>query len=280
MSDQLMFVQFPHPGPEHRPMGDFMDWNRRTHARKFLQATGTYVRGGSPHRGSFVFWGEWEPQSLVTDVHRPDSAAHPHWLHEPVWEVPRHRQMLQNTDPLVFGDRFLYSNCRQGAIGKLRELAPGSIVVFGSKVSEIWVVDTVFVVGDASQPFTGSAADSVDCSDWIRAVVFDPLQMSSKKKDGYYRAYSGRSYEDAPAGPFSFVPCRPFVGRPPTFPRPSMRLPSRWMTPNLAQGAKASPASKEELEDLWQELVAQTVELPGLAMGVRLDPPRQLAEAV
>jgi hypothetical protein len=57
----------------------------------------------------------------------------PHWLHEPYWEVPRHRLHLQNTDPLVFGDRFLYSNCRQGRNRKLRELAPGSLVVFGSK---------------------------------------------------------------------------------------------------------------------------------------------------
>lgn len=58
--------------------------------------------------------------------------------------------MLQNTDPLVFGDSFLYSNCRQGAIGRLRELRAGSVIVFGSVVSKSWVVDTVFVVGDES----------------------------------------------------------------------------------------------------------------------------------
>lgn len=275
---QLMFVQFPHPGPEHRPKGSFMDWNRSEHARKFLKASGTYVRDGARFRGELVFWGEWEPQSIVSEIKRPESEAHPHWVHDPVWQVPRHRQLLQNTDPLVFGDRFIYSNCRQHQNGKLQELAPDSLVVFGSKVAGEFAVDTVFVVGDGTERFGASRAGSVPCPEWVRAVVFDPIEQSAKKAGRVYRLYRGRSQQDAPSGPFSFVPCRPYVGRPPGFARPRLRLSDKWMTTNLTRGAKATPATRDEIEHLWHEVVDQIVVGPGLAMGVELDPPPPLEQ--
>ena len=253
-----------------------MEWNRREHARKFLKATGSYVRDGGMYRGEFVFWGEWEPQSIVAEMSRPESEAHPHWLHTPAWAIPRHRQLLQNTDPLVFGDRFIYSNCRQQQNSKLQELAPGSLVVFGSRVGGKFVVDTVFVVGDQAESFYASTASSVDCPDWVRAVVFDPIEQSAKKVRGAFRLYRGRSYDEAPAGPFSYVPCCPFVGRPPAFARPVLHLSERWITANLTQGAKATPATRNDIDALWHEVVDQTVVKPGLAMGVRLDPPPML----
>ena len=52
-SDRPYIVQFPHPGGEHRPRGEDMDWNRGPHHRKFLKATGTYLdadrRPAGPH---------------------------------------------------------------------------------------------------------------------------------------------------------------------------------------------------------------------------------------
>jgi hypothetical protein len=150
-----MFVQFPHPGSEHEPTGPWMEWNRRAHARKFLRAHGTYIADGEPRTGPFTFWGEWEPQSRVLETFQNGGRGYPRWLQEPFWRVPRHPQLLQNTDPLVFGDHFLYSNCRQGRNRKLRELAPGSLVVFGSKFQGEFVVDTVLVVGEFAQRVHG-----------------------------------------------------------------------------------------------------------------------------
>lgn len=46
MSDRLMFVQFPHPGAEHRPKSAVMPWNRHNHARKFLKIGGQYCADG------------------------------------------------------------------------------------------------------------------------------------------------------------------------------------------------------------------------------------------
>lgn len=250
-----------------------MDWNRGPHARKFLKATGEYVLDGQLRTGPLVFWGEWEPQSQVVTTFANDPPGYPRWLHEPYWEVPRHRLHLQNTDPLVFGDRFLYSNCRQVRNRKLRELAPGSLVVFGSKYRREFVLDTVFVVGADGEDFIGASASAVADDDWVRAVVFDPLGRSPKAAHQQFRLYRGRTYAEAASGPFSFVPCRPYSDVDTAFARPVLRLPRRWIEPNLAMGAKAAAASTAEIRELWQEIVDQ-VDDAGLALGVRLDPPQ------
>lgn len=273
MAESLTFVQFPHPGGEHRPKGRVMDWNRGPHARKFLKATGEYLLDGQLKAGPLVFWGEWEPQSRVVRTLAKGAPGHPRWFHEPYWEVPRHQRHLQNTDPLVFGDRFLYSNCRQARNRKLRELAPASLVVFGSKHQREFVVDTVLVVGDEAEHFIGASTSKVAGDEWVRAVVFDPLGMSPKAAHQQFRLYRGTTYAEAPSGPFSFVPCRPYSHADAAFARPALRLPRRWIEPNLAMGAKATVASAAEIRELWQEVVDQ-VDEAGLAFGVRLDPPR------
>jgi hypothetical protein len=248
-----------------------MDWNRRDHARKFLKASGSYITNGQVRTGSFAFWGEWEPQSRVVETF-PKLGDHPRWLHEPYWQVPSHRRLLQNTDPLVFGDRFLYSNCRQQRNQKLRNLAPGSLIVFGSKVQREFALDTVFVVGDNARLFTQESAADLDCEDWVRAVVFDPLTRSPKLATEPFRLYWGTPHQEVPSGPFSFVPCRPYVEGQSAFARPTLRLPRRRITPNLTQGAKATPASQAEILELWDQILEQ-VARAGLSLGVRLDPP-------
>jgi hypothetical protein len=275
MLDELMFVQFPHPGVEHQPRGPLMEWNRHEHARKFLKATGRYLANGAVQSGPFALWGEWEPQSRVVETF-PAEDAHPGWLHEPLWQRPRHSRALQNTDPLVFGDHFLYSNCRQLRNSKLLRLAPGSIVLFGSKLRGGFVLDTVFVIGDKSELFTGPSAASLDYDDWVQAVVFEPL--GHVPRDKVFRLYQGRMYDEAPGGPFSFVPCRPYRPRSSAFARPVIDLDRRWIAPNLAMGAKAMAATEAELRAIWETIVGLVVDGAGLALGIELDSPRQLAE--
>ena len=149
MTDQLTFVQFPHPGGEHRPTGLEMPWNTGLRARKFLKAHGRYLVEGEVRTGPFTFWGEWEAQSRIVETYK-NRPGWPRALHEPYWDVPADTRSLQNTDPLVFGDRFLYSNCRQRSNGKLRALAPGSLILFGSKVGGQFALDTMFVIGHGS----------------------------------------------------------------------------------------------------------------------------------
>jgi hypothetical protein len=274
---ELMLVQFPHPGSEHQPRGPIMDWNRREHARKFLRANGRYLMDGAVQSGPLAFWGEWEPQSTVAELPAGDHGF-PRYLHDPFWQRLRHQGKLQNTDPLVFGDSFLYSNCRQLHNSKLRRLAPGSLVLFGSKLDHEFVLDTVFVVSDEGQAFSPASAASVRTEDWIQAVVFEPLSRSAGPLDGAFRLYRGRMYDDSPDRPFSFVPCRPFRSGSAGFARPVVQLDRRWVTPNLAMGAKATPTTEAELSTIWGDLVGQ-VNLAGLALGISLEPPRQFVEA-
>jgi hypothetical protein len=189
--------------------------------------------------------------------------------------VPERTDKLQNTDPLVFGDYFLYSNCRQRQNGKLRALAPGSMVLFGSKVGGQFVLDTLFVVGEGSRTFARGSSEELGMPTWIDEVLFAPLQASTKSQDDAFRLYLGRTYEEAPEGPFSFVPCRPYHLHHAGFARLAIDLGPRWINRNLAMGAKATAASEREIRNLWDAVVHQVVDGPGLALGVHLDvPPR------
>lgn len=269
----LMFVQFPHPGSEHRPTSDPMPWRRGEHGRKFLRSHGRYLDGERLREGPIAFWGEWEPPSHVERL-AGEGRGHPTWLHDPFWTRERHRRGLANTDPVVFGDRFLYSNCRQGRNAKLRDLAPGSIVVFGSKLDGGFVLDTLLVVAGEGIDYERGATSAIACEEWVRAVVFDTLSAPGKgHPTDRFRLYRGLMHRDRPSGPFSFVPCRP-DGPDRSFARPAIELDRRWITPGLAMGARATPASAEELMGLWGLIVGQ-VQAVGLHLAVSISaPPR------
>jgi hypothetical protein len=155
MADQLAFVQFPHPGAEHGPDPDdrtVKRWetDRTEHARKFMVSPGAWRDDPEApiKQGEIVFWGEWEAASTVSAVPDPLRGG-PHWLHRPFYEgladAPSNG-IRQNTDPFVFGERFLYTYCRQPRNRKLRMLSDGSLILFGSKSKGRFVLDTAFVV--------------------------------------------------------------------------------------------------------------------------------------
>src|SRR4051812_36741845 len=150
MTDYRRFVQFPHPGREHGNDAAGTRWphGNRAHRRKFMIANGDFRRSptGPDEAGTFTFWGEWEGDSRAQSLDSSRSGD-PHWLHEPLLEEPpQDADPPQNTDPFVFGDRFLYTFCRQGSSSALRELAPGSVLAFGSHRDGGFLLDTCFVV--------------------------------------------------------------------------------------------------------------------------------------
>ena len=163
MIDTRCFVQFPHPGAEHGPGKDgYIEWfaNNYPHKRKFMQLNGSWIdKEGELRHGELWAWGEWERQSrMIRDFHvdTPLNSPHaPQCLWEPFWQQCSNspHNTLHNTDPYIFGDSFIYSNCRQlnktGA--GMKHLKKGSVITFGSgkSVSGVrsWVLDTVFVVG-------------------------------------------------------------------------------------------------------------------------------------
>ena len=94
MADKRCFVQFPHPGGEHRPdRNGKVGWNEyhRPHKRKFMRLRGEWVDAdGNRQPDDLHAWGEWEPESeIVPDFVPPDSDPHaPRHLWRPYW-IPR-----------------------------------------------------------------------------------------------------------------------------------------------------------------------------------------------
>jgi hypothetical protein len=124
-------IQFPHPGDEHgvdrrlNASEGWKDWNcDPEHKRKFLSAQGSWTRNTNvrPNTGTFTFWGEWEPQSRVRKLVQSETPHSPQWLHTPALNLGVLTTLAknscttdgpQNTDPLVFGDRFRYVFCHR-----------------------------------------------------------------------------------------------------------------------------------------------------------------------
>ena len=158
MADKRCFVHFPHPGGEHKlERSGKISWNevRHSHKRNFMQFRGEWIdEDGNTHTDNLRAWGEWEPESDIICQFIPqdrDRHATRH-LWNPSW-VPRNTyRCLHNTDPFIFGDCFLYSNCGQSAPRKcgLTQLERGSVIAFGSgkmvNRERKWVLDTLLVV--------------------------------------------------------------------------------------------------------------------------------------
>ena len=265
MADRRCFIQFPHPGGEHQPdPNGHKAWNTyaNVHARKFMRIEGRWTdESGQQHSGQLRAWGEWEAQSdLLQELDRPDSWELPRYLWLPYYtDRPNGYERLHNTDPFIFGDRFLYSNCKQAKRPNLRNLERGSVIAFGSKRRYGWVLDTVLVVADS---FDYLAADTHSAlaghvPDAFLHVTGGPLAENDATES--LRLYRGATPDDPVDGMFSFFPAdtaEDNVG----FERPSIELPAEWFTPTLAQGYKKNHLPPDSLSELWHSIVEQVLD--------------------
>jgi hypothetical protein len=239
-------VQFIHPGPEPGP--DARDrglcpWNTGKHRRKFLRSGGAYVEKGIRKEGELCFWGEWEPPSRVAALPVP-ARRYPRWLHTPY--LPIGCQDLvneqyesaatpgdcgapascaascaghwQNTDPFVFGSRFLYGHCGQTRNGRpsfMARLSPGSLVLFGTRYKDdrgfAFHLDTVFVVENFVPYNTGHLDDFVPATE-SEAVYKDlSLRLTWPAKTAAHiclRLYRGAVFKEGGENMYSFSPAR------------------------------------------------------------------------
>jgi len=281
-SGPVYVVQFPHPGREHNPgKQDLMPWNTKSHARKFLRSPGDYVApDGSVGEADLVFWGEWEAPSRVV-ARWPRDGRLPRFLHEPLWAVP-HAPGIQNTDPWVFGDRFLYSNCKQltahGNPSALQSLIPGSVVLFGSQLDDEFVLDTVFVVADHGTAYTPVEATALEVEDAFRSCTLLPLATGTHERFDLSRArftlLRGAMHDAPVAGMFSFVPARLFDGADPRFARPAIHLPERYLNPRSRQSPSGGRTRRSLKEARWVwESVRRQVFDAGCLLGWQFSTP-------
>lgn len=287
----LGVVQFPHPGPEHQVGKEgWTSWNLKEHRRKFLSLRGRYHDLNDQDRvGDFAAWGEWEgPSQLVRRFDRPpktDALARktePRALVEPVFPgSARPTAGLQNTDPNIFGDRFRYTLCKQISAGRptmLTRLSPGTLVLFGSNLCGNFVLDTAFVVSDASIKHRRTnwlAEVGPQISQCYRAVTMEPMYGDPATPDELeFSLYQGATVSNPVHGMFSFVPCLPIEDVTTRgFPRPAIDLGEFTTSKNL-QNFKTTAADLDAIAKAWQSLVEQ-VRAAGLCLGLQVHEPDQ-----
>jgi hypothetical protein len=226
MSDAaLRVVQFIHPGFEYAlgtSSHGVMPWKdgNAIHNRKFLVASGSAVEWPAlrDHREiPLVFWGEWEGPSVYWRV-ASSGKPMPSFLHAPFRPERWPEVSVQNTDPMVFGDAFIYSNCLQPAFRSLRSLTPGSIVLFGrygrERGAHSFGLDTCLVIDDIETLPPGGDG-------WGDEIVSDAVlrPLASEGARDPLTVYSGRC---GPGAPFSFFPARRFEGAVSLFARPTL----------------------------------------------------------
>ena len=237
---------------------------------------------------------KWEPESnLICKLNPPGGDfRHPRYLWNPYY-VPRASYGdMHNTDPFIFGEHFLFSNCGQLTPSKrgLKHLDRGSVIAFGSGKmvdgERKWALDTVLVIRD-SVPYDMRKA-CTELKDWAPDAFLDvtggPLADNPEKEsasgtcaptDARLRLYRGATPGDPVQGMFSFFPAKP-AGGDSGFPRPLVDLPDQYFTSSNWQAPKGAKCNRtfDQLCDLWKRLVKQVREA-GLVLGTRAElPPR------
>jgi hypothetical protein len=233
-------------------------------------------------RVSLGFWGEWEGPSVYWRIDSP-GRPFPSIVHAPFRPAVPLEDAVQNTDPLVFGERFVYSNCMQATYRVLRTLRRGSIVLFGryARVAgrPSFGLDTCFVVGWSGR-MTPVPFDPAEYgADLIDDAVLRPLHTEGARED--LTVYLGLPRDEDPAAPFSFVPARAADESPPIFARPELRPVGALdgvVSPANMQGIKVTrDLSLRERDAVWNEVVQQ-VAASGCALGHRIEAPPRLED--
>ena len=283
-NNQLLFVQFLHPGSEHTPdrnNQNYISWNQNAHKRKFMKNPGIYLKDNSKITSDLVFWGEWEPQSDVIQKLKAEKKGEPKYLYQPYFSVPQHNQFLQNTDPFVFGDNFYYVCCRQATkrgFTQLRFLESGSVILFGSCLNKKFILDTVFVI-DRYYEIESLTQISQYVSDTYVDVTLrhilncTPPSPSRCNTNQNFRLYVGATFDNPINGMFSFFPCLPHRDRiNQGFSRPVIEIPNV-ISDLKNQGYKLT--RNGNLRQLWQHTKNQ-VKQAGLEIGIHSElPPKK-----
>lgn len=264
------------------------------HARKFLVSNGSYLTDAASKSstGDIGFWGEWEaPSDYVAFLPHAEitEPGYPRYWHRPFLPAEAPRGPRRNTDPLLFGPDFVYSNCKQNRA--LRELAEGSLVLFGSGADvrgrRAFVLDTCIVIASRDPTFITDQDPSPYGTDTLHDATLAALasehRAAGTKAAIPHTIYRGRRPGPRLDEPFSYVPCLPADPEPQPFRRPALDLPdlARWINPRMQQGIKGSAhvATTEDVQEVWTA-VRDCVLAQGLCLGVRFDdPPRRRSAA-
>jgi hypothetical protein len=220
------------------------------------------------------FWGEWEGPSVFWKVDSPGKPL-PKIVHAPFQAAQMPAASIQNTDPMVFGDSMVYSNCLQATHPSLRELTVGSIVLFGRHARVLgqpsFSLDTCLVVDHREQLAPGPT--NAIGTDLLATAVLGPL--FSEGESGPLSVYFGQRRSSARSKQFSFFPARLMHESSPLFARPELSPTGALIdiiNPGKMQGIKLTHLSRADRDSVWEEVVRQ-VTVQGCRLGHRASAP-------
>jgi hypothetical protein len=274
---ELCFVQFIHPGGEHKSKKKgIISWNKSSHKRKFIVEKGTYISSttGNKVESNLGFWSEWEPESEVDPIGNPLFNG-PFCTHRPFYRLPNSYIGLQNTDPFVFGEQPHYTVCqhyRGDHPTQLRYLRRGSVILFGSYLKKEFVLDTVFVVDHWID------YDKVNFMKQLKGKVSGTYMnvtiLPLSKKDNL-RLYFGATFDNKVNEMFSFFPTQPIDKYPNGFARPKIGIPDI-ITDDLMRGFKLNRQDDiDNMYNLWSQVVGKILK-SGLHLGIKTELPLRL----
>ncbi|MEK4153661.1 hypothetical protein NYE27_01090 [Paenibacillus sp. FSL R10-2779] len=273
MNGKPTSIMFNHPGGERvlnssEIMNKVALWNSGKHSRKYVEVDGEYLSSliATPMKAMLGFWTEWEAPSSFKRVNNTISGF-PLYIHTPLKPAKPNSNQLLNTDPCVFGDYFLYSNCQQYTCqGKqatvLQNLEPGDVIIFGSYVSGHFVVDTVFVIQDVIS-FNRRHVKSKSIHQvplWYYDLTLNFLMSTHK-------LYIGATSSQPFSGMFSFFPSVTVSQKPCGFSRPVVL---NQYNKGRFRGFKYKGLDAPEI--LWNQVVQETLSA-GLMLGISAEAP-------
>lgn len=288
MTEDLKVIQFVHPGFEYssakyvgpkKQRSGVMPWKegRSIHDRKFMWTHGSVLDPKTDEDINDVpltLWGEWEGPSVYWKIDSPGVPL-AKIVHSPFRPANVPTTSVQNTDPMVFGDNFIYSNCRQERHRILRSLPSGSIILFG-RLSDparnpSFSLDTCLVV-DRVHPLLTMPFDlTAYGTDLVNDTALCALHTEGIHGD--FGVHSGRARSDSSI--FSFFPARLATDAHTLFARPDLR-PVGALEGVISPGTQATNmthgVSTTDRDAIWREVVSQVAE-QGCLLGYHASPP-------
>jgi hypothetical protein len=139
-----------------------------------------------------------------------DTGSFARWVHTVQLPLGVRGRNLSNTDPCVFGSTFKYCRCQQHRENetqsiRIRDLAPGSLILFGSKLLGTFALDTVFVVEGEGVAYktTGNCHELTVSKEYLDLTV---KRLPKGETNTFYRGRTFRSENRM----YSFTPARLF----------------------------------------------------------------------
>lgn len=262
------------------------EWNIRDHHyRKFILAEDVeYIDDlkSGPKKGKLTFWGEWEAHSKFEIINKSAKDFYaPRLMHYPYFQKNYDGLRRHTTDPVVFGESFWFTHCKQSSNKKqVKQLGENSIIIWGSEriKDKKFLVDTIFVVKNRfSQEYVRkNLEDFPYLLKHINLCINDGHDLLTSPKRSDLAFYKGKSYgrDDI----FSYVPAKIYDYECQGHNRLILDTRDKYLNLQSAGSSQAhkivmSTGSFEEIKAYW-EVIATKALKQGFVLAVNIPWPK------